>query len=76
MDVLRMHRFPAKRLPSARKHRYVRLSDGGHDTPGIGGRLLQGSIPVHSANPQQMQGFVMGSEKNSECILPQVLVHR
>lgn len=76
MDVRRMHRFSAKRLPGARKHRYVRLSDGGHDTSGIGGRLLQGRIPVHSANPQQVQGFVMGSEKNSECILLQASVYR
>lgn len=74
MDVRRMHSFPAERFPGARKHRYIRPSDCGHNTSGIRGRLLQGSIPVHGADSQQVQGLVMSSEKNGECILLQALV--
>lgn len=62
--------FLAKSLPDARGQGYVRLSDCSQNNLGIGGRLLRGSIPVHSADSQQVRRPVMGQQEQWRCSLP------
>lgn len=69
MNIRSMYSVPAERFCSTRIYLNICSPYGLEGTPCISRRLLQRDIAMDSADAEEIQGRMMGSYKNSKCIL-------
>ena len=64
-----MHHPPAERFPGPRVHGHVRPPDGRQHAQRVERRLRERGVAVHGADAEEVQGGVVRSEEDCECVL-------
>lgn len=69
MDVRSIDSRPTERLITSWINRDIRTTNGLEDASGVVGGVLQRCIAVDCRDAQEVQGWMMGGNQDSKCIL-------